>query len=77
MAKLKFTLNKLAKNGFKFTETRENYYTCNLQDNNQLSFHVQDGELIHDAFCHSCKGGNTFFYGINSVIRSFANEIIK
>ena len=77
MAKLKFTLNKLAKNGFKFTEKRENYYTCSLQNNQELSFCVQDDEVIHDAFCHSCKGGDTFFYGINSVIRTFANEIIK
>ena len=90
MAKLKFTLNKLAKQGFKFTETREKYYTCNLQNNQVLSFHAEDGEIINNAFC--CSGfytnsrgeileavspSKTFFYGINSVIRTFANEIIK
>jgi len=77
MAKLKFTLNKLAKNGFKFTEKRENYYTCSLQNNKELSFSVQDGEVINNAFRHSCKGGDTFFYGMNAVIGSCGNDIIK
>ena len=90
MAKLKFTLNKLAKNGFKFIEERKNYYTCSLQNNQALSFCVQDDEVIHDAFCSSIYHTNsrgeileaispsqTFFYGINSVIRTFANEIMK
>lgn len=77
MAKLKFTLNKLAKNGFKFIEKRENYYTCSLQNNNQLSFYAQDGEVVNNAFRHSCKGGDTFFYGMNSVIDSCVSDIIN
>lgn len=77
MAKLKFTLNKLAKNGFKFIEARENYYTCKLKNDSKLSFRISGDVVCNNAFCYSCKGGDTFFYGIHSVIMSCVGDIIK
>ena len=76
MAKLKFTLNKLAKNGFKFIKERENYYTCSLQDNHELSFLVQDGEVIPCFKYSRVNGENPYFFrSIKSVISCLSNKL--
>lgn len=76
MAKLKFTLNKLAKNGFKFIEERKNYYTCSLQNNQELSFCVQDDEVI-PCFKYSRVNGENpcYFTSIKSVISCLSNKL--
>ena len=76
MAKLKFTLNKLAKNGFKFIKETENYYTCRLQNNHELSFCVQDDEVI-PCFEYSRVNGKNpcYFRSIKSVISCLSNKL--
>jgi len=83
MAKLKFTLNKLTKLGFKFTQATGNSYVCKLKNNAIFSLNVIDENTVYslcsESFCKEMDRYTkpTFYHDINSAVMCLSDDIIK
>lgn len=83
MAKLKFTLNKLAKHGFKFTKNTtynsnpsHDLYYCKFKDGSALSFYTNlDGTVSGFQYSHSNGESPSYYTSINAVIHYFLNKL--
>jgi hypothetical protein len=83
MAKLKFTLNKLAKHGFKFTKNTthninpsHDLYVLKFKDNSGVSFYTNlDGTVTCFKYSRTNGESPSYFTSIKTVISCLSNKL--
>ncbi len=83
MATLKFTLNKLAKHGFKFAKntihninSSHDLYVLKFKDNSGVSFYTNlDGTVTCFKYSHVNGENPSYFTSIKSVISCLSDKL--